>query len=190
MAAAPVNSWAAQRAALPAELRERRSTEYRRDRRSFAAGVATGGAVAVLGVAIAALALLFTSHPAVQTPNLVGPAQGSSAPTRSATPTRSPSASPSASATPSTSPSASPVHLTDPHPLGHPLRNFVPLTDPHPQPHSILYGSLDLVLSATWFSCHLPGDDSPPPTGSSIRDPSPDREDPRVSGRVRLIYCL
>ena len=38
MAAAPVNSWAARRAALPAGLRERRRTEYRRDRRSFAAG--------------------------------------------------------------------------------------------------------------------------------------------------------
>src|SRR6266487_3018077 len=62
MAAAPVNSWAARRAALPAWLRERRTTEYRRDRRSFAAGVATGGAVAVVGVVIAALALLLTGH--------------------------------------------------------------------------------------------------------------------------------
>ena len=106
MAAAPVNSWAARRAALPTWLRERRTTEYRRDRRSFAAGVATGGAVAVLGVAIAAIALLFTGHQP-QSPNLVGPAQGTaSAP---ATPSRSPSTSPSASATPSTtSPSASP----------------------------------------------------------------------------------
>src|SRR6185369_6433013 len=34
LAAAPVNSWAARRAALPAWLRERRTTEYRRDRRS------------------------------------------------------------------------------------------------------------------------------------------------------------
>src|SRR6266566_653539 len=108
MAAAPVNSWAARRAALPAWLRDRRTTEYRRDRRAFAAGVATGGAVAVLGVAIAALALLFTGHPAVQTPNLVGPARGSSAP---ATPSRSPSTStsPSATAPPTTSPSASPT---------------------------------------------------------------------------------
>src|SRR6202167_4646155 len=93
MAAAPVNSWAARRAALPAWLRDRRTTEYRRDRRTFAAGMATGGAVAVLGVAIAALALLFTGHHPVQTPNLVGPAQGTHAP---ATPTRSPSTSPSA----------------------------------------------------------------------------------------------
>src|SRR5690348_6396836 len=116
LAAAPVNSWAARRAALPAWLRDRRTTEYRRDRRAFAAGVATGGAVAVLGVAIAALALLFTGRPPAHTPNLVGPARGSSAP---ATPSQSPStsssptpsspSSPGATSTPATSPSASPT---------------------------------------------------------------------------------
>jgi len=104
-AAAPVNSWAARRAALPASLRSRRATESSRDRRSFAAGMATGGAVAVLGVAIAALALLFTGH-TVQTPNLVGPAQGASAP---ASPSHSPSSSPSATVSPTSSPSASPT---------------------------------------------------------------------------------
>ena len=106
MAAAPVNSWAARRAALPAWLRERRRTEYRRDRRTLAAGMATGGAVAVLGVAIAALALLFTGHQPVQTPNLVGPAQGSSAPAPSPTPATS-SGTPSATTSPAGSPSAS-----------------------------------------------------------------------------------
>jgi len=109
MAAAPVNSWAARRAALPTWLRSRRASEYQRDRRSFAAGVATGGAVAVLGVAIAAIALLFTGHQPVQTPNLVGPAQGSSAPSHSASPSQSPSSSPSATTSPSSSPSASPT---------------------------------------------------------------------------------
>jgi hypothetical protein len=105
-AAAPVNSWAARRAALPAWLRERRRTEYRRDRHSFAAGVATGGAVAVLGVAIAAVALLFTSsHHSVQTPDLVGPVQGSSSPS----PSTSPSASPTPSSSPTPSPSVSPT---------------------------------------------------------------------------------
>jgi cellulose synthase/poly-beta-1,6-N-acetylglucosamine synthase-like glycosyltransferase len=113
LAAAPVNSWAARRAALPAWLRDRRTTEYRRDRRTFAAGVATGGAVAVLGVAIAGLALLFTGRPPAQTPNLIGPAHGSSsapaAPSRSPS-TSSPSASPSVTATtPTASPSASPT---------------------------------------------------------------------------------
>ena len=113
MAAAPVNSWAARRAALPAWLRDRRTTEYRRDRRAFAAGIATGGAVAVLGVAIAALALLSTGRPAVQTPNLVGPARGSSAP---AAPSRSPSTSPSATTTPTSSPSVSPTATSSPTP--------------------------------------------------------------------------
>jgi cellulose synthase/poly-beta-1,6-N-acetylglucosamine synthase-like glycosyltransferase len=112
MAAAPVNSWAARRAALPPELRERRRTEYRRDRRrSFAAGAATGGAVAVLGVAIAAVALLFAGHQA-QTPDLVGPAQDSPAASHSASPSASSSASSSPSATPSptsVSPTPSPT---------------------------------------------------------------------------------
>jgi len=110
LAAAPVNSWAARRAALPARLRERRATEYRRDRHAFAAGVATGGAVAVLGVAIAAVVLLFTGHQQVQTPNLVAPAQGSpAAPAAPATPSSTPSTSPSATATSTPSPSASPT---------------------------------------------------------------------------------
>jgi cellulose synthase/poly-beta-1,6-N-acetylglucosamine synthase-like glycosyltransferase len=128
MAAAPVNSWAARRAALPAWLRSRRTTEFRRDRRSFAAGVATGGAVAVLGVAIAAIALLLTGHQPVQTPNLVGPAQGSTASTPAARPSRSPVGSPSAttsptsspSASPSSSPSASPTPTPTPTPSGSP----------------------------------------------------------------------
>jgi len=131
LAAAPVNSWAARRAALPAWLRERRTTEYRRDRRSFAAGVATGGAVAVLGVAIAALALLFTGH-AVQPPDLVGPAQGqTSAP---ASPSSSPSSSPSASPTSTTSsPSPSPTPTTSsPSPTASPTLS--PTTSPTVSP--------------------------------------------------------
>jgi hypothetical protein len=109
LAAAPVNSWAARRAALPAWLRERRTSEYRRDRRSFAAGVATGGAVVVVGVVIAALALLLTGRP-VQPPDLVGPAQGTPAP---ASPSRSPSATPTTTPTPTTSsPSPTPTPIT------------------------------------------------------------------------------
>ena len=117
MAAAPFNSWAAQRAALPAWLQARRRTEQQRDRRAFAAGAATGGVVAVLGVVIAAVALMLTpSHHPVSTPNLVGPAQGSSAPATvrpsptltSATPTPSLSPSPT-TASPSPSPSLTPT---------------------------------------------------------------------------------
>src|SRR5260221_121449 len=47
MAAAPFNSWAPRRAALPAVLRARRTTEDPPDRRSFAAGAAARGPVAV-----------------------------------------------------------------------------------------------------------------------------------------------
>jgi glycosyltransferase involved in cell wall biosynthesis len=112
MAAAPFNSWAAQRATLPAWLRERRQSEYRRDRHAFAAGAATGGVIAVLGVIVAAVALMLApSHHPVQTPSLLGPAQGktpapaasSPSPSRSTAP-----ASPSSSAT-SVSPSATPA---------------------------------------------------------------------------------
>jgi cellulose synthase/poly-beta-1,6-N-acetylglucosamine synthase-like glycosyltransferase len=104
MAGAPANSWAARRAALPAWLRDRRRTEGSRDRRSFAAGAATGGAVAVVGVAAAAVALLFLGHH-VKSPDLVGPAQGS---TSSSSPSPSPSSSPSPSPTPTPTPSATP----------------------------------------------------------------------------------
>jgi cytoskeletal protein RodZ len=131
MAAAPVNGWAARRAALPAWLRDRRRTEYRRDRRSFAVGVATGGAVAVLGVAIAAVALLFTGH-AAQTPNLVGPAQGSPA---SSSPSQSPSSTPSATTSPSSSPSASP--------------SSSPSTSPSPSPSPSASVSVSPSPSAT-----------------------------------------
>jgi cellulose synthase/poly-beta-1,6-N-acetylglucosamine synthase-like glycosyltransferase len=130
LAAAPVNSWAARKAALPAWLRDRRTTEYRRDRRAFAAGVATGGAVAVLGVAIAALALLLTGHVPAQTPNLVGPARGTSAP---ASPSRSPSTSPSATTTPTTSPSALPT-TSSPTPSSTPSSSVTPSASVTPTP--------------------------------------------------------
>ena len=111
LAAAPCNSWAARRAALPPWLRERRRTEDRRDRRAFAAGMATGGAVAVAGVFALAIVLLFTGnrHP-VQGPSLVGPARGappsSPAPSTS-TPSTSTSSTPAA--TPTSTPTPSPT---------------------------------------------------------------------------------
>jgi hypothetical protein len=112
MAAAPFNSWAAQRAALPAWLRERRQTEYRRDRRAFAAGAATGGVVAVLGVVAAAMFLfLAPGGQRVHTPDLVGPAQGqtpASTPSSTAPATPAGSSSPSPASTPTTVPPASP----------------------------------------------------------------------------------
>ena len=143
MAAAPFNSWAAQRATLPAWLRERRQSEYRRDRHAFAAGAATGGVVAVLGVIVAAVALMLApSHHPVQTPSLLGPAQGSTpTPTASSpSPSRSTApASPSSSAT-SVSPSATPTP-TSPTPS--------PSVSVTPTPSPTVTGTTSPTVSAT-----------------------------------------
>jgi hypothetical protein len=111
LAAAPYNSLAARRAALPAQLRERRRTEYRRERHTLAAGIATGGAVAVAGVAALAIVLMLGGHH-VTGPSLVGPARGAPATTAPSTPSPSSSTSTStptltpSSTTPTTTPSS------------------------------------------------------------------------------------
>ena len=147
LAAAPCNSWAARRAALPPWLRDRRRTEYRRDRRALAAGMATGGAVAVAGVFALAIVLLFTGnrHP-VQGPSLVGPARGappsapapstSTSPAPAATPTSTPTPSPTptpagtaTTASPTVSPTASPT-ATLPSPTASTSGAPVPPTPP------------------------------------------------------------
>ncbi len=95
MAAAPINSWAAQRAALPPDLQKLRTMEWRRGQRrqAFVRGAAVGGVVTVSGVIIGALALFLTpGHHPVQTPNLVPAVQ----PTHTASPTPSPTPSPDA----------------------------------------------------------------------------------------------
>jgi cellulose synthase/poly-beta-1,6-N-acetylglucosamine synthase-like glycosyltransferase len=130
LAAAPWNSWAARRAALPPWLRERRRTEYRRERSVFAAGMATGGAVAVAGVAAVALALLLTGnrHP-VQSPSLVGPARGASS-----APPSSPAAPPS-SGTPS-SPTGSTTSPASGSPSSSPTPTL-PAATPTPVPTTV-----------------------------------------------------
>jgi cellulose synthase/poly-beta-1,6-N-acetylglucosamine synthase-like glycosyltransferase len=121
MAAAPFNSWAAQRAALPADLTKWRTSEWRRtaDRRAFVRGAATGGVVTVGAVIVAAVALMLApgKNP-VRTPTLV-PAQGRAhvqahhharRPARGASssaPAVSPSTSSTAAESPPPSPSAS-----------------------------------------------------------------------------------
>jgi cellulose synthase/poly-beta-1,6-N-acetylglucosamine synthase-like glycosyltransferase len=125
MAAAPFNSWAAQRASLPQWLRDRRRTESQRDRRAFAAGAATGGAVAVLAVVVGALVLLLAPSRHVQTPNLIGPAQGQT-PAAHHTHTASPTPTPSS---PSPSPSAVPT-TTSPSPTPSPTAPPTPSTSP------------------------------------------------------------
>jgi hypothetical protein len=113
-AAAPFNSWAAQRASLPQWLRERRRTESQRDRRAFAAGAATGGVVVVAAVIVGALLLLLTPSRHVQTPNLVGPAQPTAPAHPHHTHTASPTPTPPSSPTPSPSPTATTPSPTPP----------------------------------------------------------------------------
>ena len=133
MAAAPFNSWAAQRAALPPDLVERRTTEWRRtrQRRAFVRGAAAGGVVTVVGVIVAAVALMLTPSPhPVQTPQLVAPAQS----TRPASPSPSPStASPTPSVSPSTptptpsaTPSPTPTSSSTPSPSATPSPTATP----------------------------------------------------------------
>src|SRR6266705_3511590 len=125
-AAAPFNSWAAQRASLPQWLRDRRRTESQRDRRAFAAGAAVGGGVAVLAVVAGALVLLLAPSRHVQTPNLMGSAQGHTSATHhrhhhkshQASPTPTPSSVlPTTSPTPiTTTPAPTPSATTPPPP--------------------------------------------------------------------------
>src|SRR6266571_2260168 len=126
MSAAPFNSWAAQRASLPQWLRDRRRTESQRDRRAFATGAAVGGGVAVLAVVVGALVLLLTPSRHVQTPNLMGSAQGHTSATHhrhhhkshQASPTPTPSSVlPTTSPTPiTTTPAPTPSATTPPPP--------------------------------------------------------------------------
>jgi cellulose synthase/poly-beta-1,6-N-acetylglucosamine synthase-like glycosyltransferase len=110
MAAAPFNSWAAQRAALPADLTAWRTMEWKRSRhrRAVMRGAAVGGLVTVGAVAAAAVALLYTpgNHP-VQPPQLV------TAPKHASPASHSPSPAPSSSSpSPTTSPTHSPAPAT------------------------------------------------------------------------------
>ncbi len=123
MAAAPVNSWAAQRAALPADLREWRTSEWKRtaDRRAFVRGAATGGIITVGAVIVAAVALMLTpSKHQVQPPDLVtAPGQhqsshrhpGAHGHTRSPSPATTPP-SPAGSSGTSPAPTGSPSPAT------------------------------------------------------------------------------
>ncbi len=113
MAAAPVNSWAAQRAALPADLREWRTTEWKRSRNRTALvrTAAAGGVAAVVGVVAAAVGLMLAPGAGpVRSPQLA-PAPAHSTGTRHHRPGPSPS-----SATPSVSPSSSSPASPSPSP--------------------------------------------------------------------------
>ena len=121
-AAAPANSLAARRASLPEDLRQRRRTEWRRDR-TFARGAAVGGlTTAVLGGVAAVLALLLLPSPQpVQPPQLFGPT-APSAPTATVQPTPEPTGTTSsATASPSTTPTPSATTSPTPTPTPAPV---------------------------------------------------------------------
>jgi cellulose synthase/poly-beta-1,6-N-acetylglucosamine synthase-like glycosyltransferase len=108
---APLNSLAAQRAALPAALRERRRTEFLRSGNARAFTAAAGG-LAFAGVAaLAVIALLAPGNVHVNSPSIIGPVRGTPAPKpSSATPVRSQSPSTQTSSSPS--PSSTPLVTT------------------------------------------------------------------------------
>jgi hypothetical protein len=100
---APFNSLAAQHAALPPELRQRRRTEWSRERRTVLGGAAAVGTAGVLAAMAAVLALLLApSNGLVKPPNLLNPPGGNHS-----TPGPTPSQSPSGSVAPSPSPGGS-----------------------------------------------------------------------------------
>ncbi|HEX7353636.1 MAG TPA: glycosyltransferase [Mycobacteriales bacterium] len=133
-ASAPLNSLAAQRAALPADLRERRRTEFLRMGTAGTVTAAVGG-LALAGVAaVVVIALLLPGTANIHSPQVVGPVRGSPAYVRAPAastsgpagggPSSSPSpssgsgsASPTGTATsPSASPSATPSASASPSP--------------------------------------------------------------------------
>jgi hypothetical protein len=98
---APLNSLAAQRAALPPELRDRRRSEFLRSGNARRVTAAAGG-LAFAGVAAAAvLALTAPGNVHVTRPQIIGPLRGHSTNSSTANPTNSPSTSGSPTATPS-----------------------------------------------------------------------------------------
>jgi cellulose synthase/poly-beta-1,6-N-acetylglucosamine synthase-like glycosyltransferase len=113
---APLNSLSAQRASLPAELAERRRTEFRRFG-THPATVTVAGLLAVGGAVALAAVLLAPAGHRVVSPNPVTPARGhhpsplvpSSSPTASASPSSSASATPSASAPTTTTTTTAPT---------------------------------------------------------------------------------
>jgi cellulose synthase/poly-beta-1,6-N-acetylglucosamine synthase-like glycosyltransferase len=118
LAAAPVNSWAAQRAALPPDLRRRRQTEYVRERGAAAGRAALVGVGGLLVAVAAAAVLLGAPGPTpTRSPPVLPPAPASSSPTTSpsSSPT-SPSKSPTTTTSPSPSPSPPPSPSLSPSP--------------------------------------------------------------------------
>jgi cellulose synthase/poly-beta-1,6-N-acetylglucosamine synthase-like glycosyltransferase len=142
--AAPVNSWAAQRAALPLDLRRRRQTEYARDRgRAVAGRAALVGVGGLLATVIAAAVLLGAPGPApTQSPPLLPPTHSAPShqtghPTPHQSPKPSPtSSSPSVPATHSSTATGGSSSPTSSSPSPAPTTSRSPSPSPSPAPTS------------------------------------------------------
>jgi glycosyltransferase involved in cell wall biosynthesis len=157
-AAAPFNSLAAQRAALPPDLRHRRRTEFLRQPTVVRGAVAATGVVAVAGVTAAVLALI-AAAPAVtqvQTPALVAPNPAPTTGASGAATSSAPSSTSSSSPAPSTSASTpTPSASSSPSGSATPTTTPTPTTSPTPSP------------SPSPTSPSAPATTSPPPSSSS-----------------------
>jgi len=128
--AAPANSLAAQRAALPPELRARRQSEWRRDGRAVVGGATMfAGAGAVVAAIVALFALLVAPSPHFTPPHLTEPAR----PHHSTGPVPSPSGSASPSSQPSGAPSSTPSPSAS-APTGTPAPSNPPTSPPSGAP--------------------------------------------------------
>jgi glycosyltransferase involved in cell wall biosynthesis len=166
-AAAPFNSLAAQRAALPPDLRQRRRTEFLRQPTVVRGAIAASGVAVGAGVTAAVLALLAAAPTATQLnpPALVEPAPAPSSAaaggSRSSAPTSTPTSTPASTATPSASPSPSGTATPTTSPPTTSPTTTAPTTSPTPTATPSPTGS------------SAPATASPPPSASSSPSASP-----------------
>jgi glycosyltransferase involved in cell wall biosynthesis len=167
MAAAPFNSWAARRAALPAWLRDRRRTEYQRERRAFAVALNTGGAIAVGAVAALAIFLMLTGRLGTG-PTLIGPVQHPAP----ATSTTAPAATPTTTPTPVTSPTPTPTSTATPSATATPTISPTSSTSPTPTSTTPLTTSPTSTTPTTVPSTATASSTVPPATPTSTVAPT------------------
>jgi hypothetical protein len=151
-AAAPFNSLAAQRAALPPDLRQRRRTEFLRQPTVVRGAIAASGVAVVAAGTAAVLALLAAAPTAtqVQSPALVAPAPASSS-------ANSLSSAPSSASSSSAAPTPTSTATTTPPASPSPSGSATPTSSPTPTP----------TVSPTGSSAPATASPSPPPPASS-----------------------
>src|SRR6185437_9575459 len=150
LAAAPVNSWAAQRAALPPDLRQRRQTEFARERRAVAGRAALVGVGGLLVAVAAAAVLLGAPGPApTRSPTLLPPAHNGRSQQPQKPPSHSPSPPPTSPSSPATT--GTPSSPSSPAPTTSPSSTTTtsPSSSPSPSPPSSDQGRTPIPRSPT-----------------------------------------